>query len=153
MNIKVLLMFITFIFSFQCYGAEYQHSQKAEVKKAISTMLTKTVDPFLIVEISESEKYIQFYNDNPGLLLDLPVVALSKEEAELASVYFSKHGVSALDSMAKDPATGKEHILKAWMHTYNPDDIDEVVDVAFGALFEVYGITESTPLSLIKGWQ
>lgn len=153
MNNKILLLILSFFVSTQCYGANYQHSQKKSVKEALTVMLTKTVDPFLIVEISGTKKYIQFYNDNPGLILDLPAITLSDSEIKLATVYFRKHGLKSMQIKATDVNSGNAFTLKGWRHTYNPGDLNKVVDIAIGALFEIYGISKTTPLTFTKGWE
>lgn len=34
-----------------------------------------------------------------------------------------------------------------------PEQFDKVMNLALGALFEIYGISESTHLTLTKGWE
>ena len=153
MNVKLLLTFVIFLISVTCHAADYQHAQKDAAIQVLDEMLTIEKDPFVIIEITGTNKYIQFYNENPGLLLDLPEVALTEKEIKLASAYFSKHGINSVKTTAKDPTTGDKFMFMGWTKTFDPLDIDEVVDIAFGALFEIYGITQDTPLTFEKGWK
>lgn len=153
MKLKLIVMFISLIASTYCYGNDYAHPQKDEIKLALKEMITHTVDPFLIIEIKGSEKYIQFYNENPGILLDLPEMALSASEIKKATRYFKVKGVPLEVGIAKDPNTMEEFEIRGWSKVYNPKDIDKVADIASGALFEVYGISSNTPLLFIKGWE
>ena len=153
MNIRLLLTFVFFIVSVTCHAADYQHAQKDAAVQALDEMLIRERNPFVIIEVSGTDKYIQFYNKNPGLLLDLPEVALSEKEVKLASAYFSKHGINSVKTTARDPATGDTFVLVGWTKIFDPLDVDEVVDIAFGALFEIYGITKETQLTFEKGWE
>lgn len=153
MNFKTLSLLLYFSVSALCNASEYQHLQKNTAKGALADMLTKTVGPFLIIVISGTDKYIQFYNDNPGLLLDLPVNPLTDAEMKLAAIYFSKNGISSRKFLAKNPDSGEEFVLVGWKHAYDEGELDKVLDVAFGALFEIYGISNTTHLSFIRGWE
>lgn len=153
MKIKLLLTLVVFLISVTCHAADYQHAQKDAAIEVLNEMLTKERNPFVIIEIAGTEKYIQFYNENPGLLLDLPEVALTKKEVKLASTYFARHGINSVKTTARDPATGDTFVLVGWTKTFDPLDVDDVVDIAFGALFEIYGINKDTTLTIEKGWE
>jgi hypothetical protein len=130
-----------------------EHVQENDFKQALRKMLTERVDPFLIVEIYGTQKYIQFYNENPGILLDLPVNSLSDLEVDKATQYFNKFNIEARLISAKDIDTRGEFILKGWSKVFDVNEFDKVVSIAYGVLFEVYGISYDTPLSFIKGWE
>ena len=131
----------------------YSHPQKTEIKKAIVEMLTQSTDPFLIVEDSKTQNFIQFYNEDGRILLDLPEVALTPTEVNAAQRYFRKCGIRLKEAEAIDPETGKTFFIKTWTDTFAPEQTDKVVNMALGALFEIYDISESTRLTLTKGWE
>jgi hypothetical protein len=116
-------------------------------------MLENSIDPFLILETADSKRYIQFFNEDPGLLIDLPQIALSETEIERAEDYFEKRGIPLTVKTARNPDTRKAFELLTWSKTFHPSEIDKVTEIAFGALFEIYGISENTPLSFVRGWE
>jgi hypothetical protein len=129
------------------------HPQKSEIKKAILEMLTQSVDPFLIVEDSKTQKFIQFYNEGGKILIDLPEVALTADEVPLAKKYFATCGISPQKIDGKDPETGKTFVSTSWTAIYAPEQVDDVVNIALGALFDIYGVSQSSQLSFTKGWE
>ncbi len=153
MRAKLFFLFIFVTLSFQSHGEEYNHTQKAEAKAHLAEMLKKTIDPFLIIEITGTDGYIQFYNEDPGLLIDLPEVALSNEQIMKAKDYFTKQGIPLTYTTARNPETEEDFELKTWSRIFPPDEVDRVIDIAFGALIEIYGISEDTPLNFVKGWE
>jgi hypothetical protein len=140
-------------FSLQCHGEEYSHPQKAEAKEHLAEMLTRKVDPFLIIETADGGSYIQFYNENPGLMIDLPEMALSDSEIEKAREYFRKNGIPLIVTKAINPKTKREFELRTWSKKFHPGEIERATEIAFGALFEIYGISGDTPLIFKKGWE
>jgi hypothetical protein len=140
-------------FSFQCHGGEYDHLQQAEAKEYLAEMLNETVNPFLIIETAEDKNYIQFYNGKPELVIDLPEVALSDAEIVKAREYFQKHGIPLIVTKAINPKTKREFELRTWSKKFHPGEIERATEIAFGALFEIYGISGDTPLIFKKGWE
>ncbi len=116
-------------------------------------MLTQSTDPFLIVEDPITQNFIQFYNENRRILIDLPEVALTSAETKIAQDYFRKWDIRMKENEDRDPKTGNTFINRSWTETYPPEQIDKVVNLALGALFEIYGISDSTHLTLTKGWK
>lgn len=153
MKLRLVILLVTLFVSGQCFAGDYAHPQRKAAKQALTVMLENTVDPFLIIEVRDSGKYIQFYNVNPGLLIDLPEVALSASEVRKATEYFNKKRIRHVVKTAKNPKTFKEFEIRTWQGVFDPKEIDKVVDIAFGALFEVYGISKDTPLTFVKGWE
>ena len=153
MKTKILFIIFLLSLSFQCHGEEYRHTQKAEAKALLVEMLNNTIDPFLIIEITGTDGYIQFYNEDPGILIDLPEVALSGEQIKKAKAYFAKQGVPLTVTTARNPETKEDFSLKTWNRIFHPNEVDKVIDIAFGALIEIYGISEDTPLNFVKGWE
>jgi hypothetical protein len=133
--------------------ADYGHPQKAEIKKAIVEMLTQSTDPFLIVENPITQDFIQFYNDEGRILLDIPEVALTPAEIMKAQDYFAQCGIKLETTESKDPGTGETYIINSWTDTFPSEDIDRALNIALGALSEIYGISESTQLTCRKGWE
>ncbi len=99
------------------------------------------------------KKVIQFANRNLGFLLDLPLMALSAEEAEIAGKYFKEVKVPHVSVPARDPKTEEIYELKSWNKIFSPNDVDNVVEIAVGALYKIYGISQKTRLIMIKGWE
>ena len=133
--------------------AESAHPQRSEIASALEQMLGQTVDPFLIVEDARSEKFIQFYNDDGRVLIDLPKAALDEEESARAAEYFRRTGIPLTRSRDVDPKTGATVVSETWTTTYSGRQVDQVVDVALGALFTIYRMNAATPLTLTRGWQ
>ena len=131
----------------------YDHNQKAEITSAVIEMLSQTTDPFLIVENPSTQDFIQFYNEKGDILIDLPEIALTPDEIIRAQSYFADCGIKLKTSEAKDPGTGETRTYKTWAETYPPEDADRALNIALGALFEIYGISESTRLTIEKGWE
>ena len=116
-------------------------------------MLKNEINPFLIVEISGTEKYIQFYNTNSGLQMDLPQIVLSESEIKKANNYFKKNSIQLIINEAIDPDTREIFTIKSWRKTYSASDSELVLEIAIGALFKIYGINEQSKLKFIRGWQ
>jgi hypothetical protein len=131
----------------------YNHPQKPEIQTALNEMLKQPTNGFLIIEDSKTKKFIQFYNENGLILIDLPKIALTKDEYPLAKKYFSKCGINLKQVESKDPETGKHFICSSWTKASPPDQINNTINIALGALFEIYALTETNSLHLIKGWK
>jgi len=154
---RILSLLLLFAFIIGCGErsevAAHSHPQRAEIKKAVVEMLTQSTDPFLIVEDPITQNFIQFYNENRRILIDLPEVALTSAETKIAQDYFRKWDIRMKENEDRDPKTGNTFINRSWPETYPPEQIDKVVNLALGALFEIYGISDSTHLTLTKGWK
>ena len=131
----------------------YHHPQEKEIKEALVQMLTKSTDPFLIVEDLKTENFIQFYNEDGRILIDLPEGAVAPERIGLAQGYFQKQGIPVKENQDIDPQSGKTFLNRSWTTTYPPEEAEKVVNIALGALFEIYGISDATPLTLTRGWE
>ena len=131
----------------------YGHEQEEEIKQALTEMLSKSTDPFLIVEDPTTENFIQFYNDGGRMLVDLPEDALAPDQLESARSYFTEHGIPLQVTQDIDPESGRTFLNRSWTTTYSRDQLDEVVQIALGALSTVYGISSTTRLKLTKGWE
>ncbi len=131
----------------------YRHRQKAEIRQALVEMLSKSTDPFLIVEELKTERFIQFYNDKGLILIDLPEDAVAPDRRGLARGYFEKHGISIEETRDIDPESGEIFVNRSWTTTFAAKEADRVVDIALGALFEVHGMSKATLLTLTKGWE
>lgn len=131
----------------------YAHPQAAELEAALLEMLAQPVDPFLILENQTTGDFIQFYNDDGRILIDLPQVALSAEKRSAAKAYFRKHGVQLRTSKDKDPESGVAVVSETWSRTYPEDQVKQVASLALGALHEIHGISGATRLTLTRGWQ
>ena len=83
----------------------------------------------------------------------MPEVALTPFETKIAQEYFRNWDIRLKENDDKDSKTGNAFVNKSWTETYPPEQIDKVMNLAFGALFEIYGISESTHLTLTKGWE
>lgn len=131
----------------------YDHPQRAEIENALLDILEQNVDPFLIGEEQGSERFIQFYNESGQILIDLPEYALTKEETSRAQDYFKWHNIPVTESTDTDPNTGEIFISRAWSTTYERDQLNTAINVALGALIEIYQMSQSVQLTLIRGWE
>ena len=152
-KLSMLLLAILIGCGQQTQIAAHDHHQKAEITNAVIEMLSQSTDPFLIVENPRTQDFIQFYNEDGKILLDLPEIALTPDEINRAQSYFADCGIKPKKTDAKDPETGETLTYKTWAETYPPEDIDRALNIALGALFEIYGISESTRLTIEKGWE
>ncbi len=129
------------------------HPQQADLKNAIVEMLRQTTDPFLIVEDPNTQNFIQFSNEDGRILIDLPQSALTPDQMKAAQSYFQRCVIPLKETEGEDPETGDTVVNESWQSTYAPGQTDKVVQIAFGALFEIHGISNSTRLALTKGWE
>jgi hypothetical protein len=152
-NLALLLFLLIAGCSAQNDTTIYDHPQRAEIENALLNMLEQNVDPFLIVEEQSSERFIQFYNEGGQILIDLPEDVLTKEETLRAQDYFKAHNIPVTESADTDPDTGEIFVSRTWSTTYGRDQLNTVVNVALGALIEIYQIPQSVQLTLTRGWE
>jgi len=129
------------------------HPQKTQIRKSLVEMLTQSEDPFLIVEDPKTESFIQFRNEDRKILIDFPQCGLKTAEIKAAKGYFFTCGIRLKETESLNPETGEAFKSKSWNRSYSRGEIDKVVNISLGALFEINGISESTPLVLKTGWE
>ncbi|MDJ0892413.1 MAG: hypothetical protein QNK18_14645 [Gammaproteobacteria bacterium] len=151
------LVLVLFILVIACGQQTHEpgdgHPQKAEIRQALVEMLSASTDPFLIVEELKTERFIQFYNDNGRILIDLPEDAVAPDRRGIARDFFKKHGIPMEETQDIDPRSGESFVNRSWTTTFPPDEADRVVDIALGALFEAHGMSNATLLTLTRGWE
>lgn len=89
-------------------------------------------ESFVIFENSETMKFVQFAFVEGGLMLDIPLVELSKEEANGIRAILGEEG-------AKDARTGK---LTSYQRLFGFDEIGkatELVEMIFLGVFKFGG--------------
>lgn len=150
-NIFIFILFL--IWPLLVNADNKSESQYFLVTSALKEMLDARTDPFLIIEVAGTKKYIQFYNENPGILLDLPTNTLNQAEIDKASVFFEKHGIEKRETIATNVNNRKEFVILGWRHVYKNSDLEKVVSITLEALSEIYGINEITPLTFVRGWE
>jgi len=129
------------------------HPQKAEIKASIVEMLNQKSNPFLTLEEPTSKKFVQFYNDEGRVRFDIPLTALSKKEGDRASKYFNNYEVSISYQESTDPNTGEKTRFRAWSATYPKIKIEDALNLAIGALYNIYRFSKDTRFRWIKSWQ
>jgi hypothetical protein len=129
-----------------------EQSRRESVRTALIAMVSQVRDPFVIVQEAQTRKYIQFYNEEGQILIDLPEIALSEDEARRAGEYFSRHGIPFV-VVENEIESGAESTLESWQRVYPAGEMDAVLDVAFGAMVEVYGFDSNVELEVIRGWE
>ncbi|MCP4493584.1 MAG: hypothetical protein GY820_40720 [Gammaproteobacteria bacterium] len=158
-KLKILYLLMAFCFSVPCYGDEYSQMHRTSVKQAIESMLALTEYPdpianqYLIIRVAGTQQFVQFANRNSGLVLDLPFLALSDKEAKIAKEYFKEVKVPHVSVSARDPKTEEIYELRSWSKKFSVGNVDNVVNIALGALYKIYGVSQGTKLILIKGWE
>lgn len=122
------------------------------IKAALTRLLERPEGAFLIVEESESGRFVQFAGsrDEP-LMLDLPLQTLAAEEVTKAKAVFAELGYPGAipapgDSDAGAAAGG------AWQSATVPfdDDVDGAAKLAVAVLHRVYGFDETAKLELTE---
>ena len=98
--------------------AARNHPQKAEIKKAVVEMLTQSIDPFLIIEDSKTQNFVQLYNENGLILIDVPEVAPTPFETKIAQEYFRNWDIRLKENDDKDSKTGNAFVNRSWTETY-----------------------------------
>lgn len=129
------------------------HPQKIDLKSNIQIMLTKEVDPFLILEETKTQKFIQFYNEKNMILIDLPKIALTENEIDKAKIFFGKYNIKLTEKESTEVETMEQVKLETWSHLYPPEKTEIVANIALGAMYEVYGFSKSNSFIFIKGWE
>jgi hypothetical protein len=137
-------------------GAEdpvYTHPQKDEVKKAVKEMMNRSNWTIIFITDSNSEHSIKLTFESKKIHLTLHAATLTQEEKRLAKTYFSKHNIKLKKFKYLNPKTGKPFNIFTWRAAYSIAEIDRVVNLAIGALFEVFSVTPSIPLKINKAWE
>lgn len=69
------------------------------IHKALEVLCGNSGDGwYIIIQESESEKFVQFaLEENGGLIFDCPVVALDKDELKKAEILLGKYGIKPAD--------------------------------------------------------
>ncbi len=133
---------------------QYSHPQVEEFKAALTEMLAQTKDPFVIIEdAATKEKFVQFYNEEGRISIDVPKVALKGDEPKRAQKYFSGLDIEIEITTEFDPNTKEFFKNESWFKIFPKDKMDDVINIALGVFFEVYQLKQDSKFNIIKGWQ
>ncbi len=133
---------------------QYSHPQVEEFKKALNEMLAQTRDPFVIIEdAATKEKFVQFFNEEGRISIDVPKVALKADELKRAQKYFSGLDIEIETTTVFDPNTKEFFENESWFKIFPKDKIDDVINISLGVFFEVYQLKQDSKFNIIKGWQ
>jgi hypothetical protein len=104
-------------------------------------------DSFLVIEEPLSQKFVQF-GKGRCLGMDVPLVNLSREEADDASRFFEKLGEECpREYHAPDPKSGKVRHGATFHHDFG-EDADLAARAAFSFFRDVYRFPPEVPLSI-----
>jgi len=106
-------------------------SRISEIKTALAT-LVKEGDPessFIIFENPQTEKFVQFAFLGEGLLCDIPLQELSKEEENVIK--------SMMGDKATDARTGELISYQKWFSVIELDKAAEFVETIFIKVFKL----------------
>ena len=151
MTIRIVAIGLSFFAALLVSAADYDHVQRSEIEEAFAQMMTIQDDPFVILEVAATGQFIQAANFGSGPFLDLPTDGLSQEEMQRALKYFPSHGISPLEQRAAHPETQEIYTHIVFTHTFDSSELDRMVQIIIGALYEIYGIADDTPLTIQTG--
>lgn len=83
----------------------------------------------------------------------MPTQSLTADQATQATQYFAQHDIPLKQVQAKRTVTDEDFTLGSYQKLFQPNESGKVATIAIGALFEIYNITPTTPLTLQKGWR
>jgi hypothetical protein len=106
-----------------------------------------TRDSFVLIEEPRTQKYVQF-GKGPRLTMDMPLVALTFEEADRASRFFRELGVPCpREYHDPDSSTGRVNHGAAFVHDFGRD-CQAAAAWAMEFFETVYGFSEGVELKI-----
>ncbi len=119
---------------------------RERIESAVKLILQNSGDDwFMILEESESEKFVQFaFDEDSGLVFDLPLQALTPEEIELSRTLLASYGIGSETAQVFDGPDGDEVGEQCSFQTVVGFDTELAVTLTYRIFREVYGFTDAT---------
>ena len=135
------------------YAGEPQGA-KIEGRKTIRAALERLMersndDAFVIIEDKKTKKFVQFLGGKTqGLVLDLPMQALTSQELVRAKIVFDKFNIQLEEWEVYDQPGGRVVGTQSGFNKYLGKDVDTATEIAWAVLTEIYLLGEPLELSI-----
>ena len=119
---------------------------RERIESAVRLILQNCGDDwFMILEESVSEKFVQFaFDEESGLVFDLPLQALTKSEIELAGTLLAAYEVISETAQVYDGPDGDEVGEQSSFQCNVGFDVELAVTLSYRIFREVYGFSDDT---------
>ncbi|MBU1106742.1 MAG: hypothetical protein KKB51_08765 [Candidatus Riflebacteria bacterium] len=119
---------------------------KKRIESAIRTVLDNLGEGwFIILEEPTDEKFVQFaYDEDTGLIFDLPFQALDEDELARARQVLGEVGVGDETASVFDAPDGEKVGEQRSFNTLVGRDVDRAVDLVHRVFTYVYGFDDTT---------
>lgn len=123
---------------------------KERIESAVRLILKNSGDGwFMIFEEPKSEKFVQFaYDEESGLIFDLPFQALTKLERDTAGVLLSGMGVGSAAGEIFDGPDGDHIGQQCSFQAEIGFDAEIAISLAYRVMREVYGFRDDTRIDV-----
>lgn len=119
---------------------------RERIESAVKLILQNCGDDwFMILEESTSEKFVQFaFDEESGLVFDLPLQALSPDEIELAKTLLADYDVDPETAVVYDGPDGEEVGEQSSFQCQVGFDAELAVTLSYRIFKEVYAFSDDT---------
>ncbi|PKL46932.1 MAG: hypothetical protein CVV42_14660 [Candidatus Riflebacteria bacterium HGW-Riflebacteria-2] len=126
---------------------------KKRIESAIRLILENSGEGwFIILEDPAEEKFVQFaYDEDTGLIFDLPFQALNTDELARAKQVLGEAGVGDESAGVFDGVDGEQIGEQRSFNAMVARDVDQAVDLVHRVFTYVYGFDEKTRFNVSIG--
>jgi len=126
---------------------------KKRIESAIRLILDNSGEGwFIILEDPSEEKFVQFaYDEDTGLIFDLPFQALNADELARAKQVLGEAGVGDESAGVFDGVDGEQIGEQRSFNAMVARDVDQAVDLVHRVFTYVYGFDERTRFNVSIG--